>query len=425
MYRSLRYVLVIVGFLALLSVPLGNARGYADEHQAGIVVVLEGGQVETRCVTFSETTISGYELLTRSGLPLVTTSDATGTFVCKISGSGCLANDCLCHFPPTYWSYWELKEGAWRYSQAGSVARQVEDGDVDGWVWGDGASPPPEYSFAQICLGEPVPATPTATATQQSPATPTMSPTETPEPEEVAVRFWAEENEVEAGSCTNLHWQTAHARSVTLDGRGMPDSGAQQVCPCEDTTYWLAVTASDDTTERFPAEVLVTGSCPGAQATVAPTATPGAAATATPATSQPIAPGVEAAPSDATETVSATAAPPEDEAPEAGAPPGATAATTVPQPAAPADEPSLPPAQPEMGLPPDAMMPAPRTTPSPSPLDEFAGTEAPAATLTAERPDVSGTDEPPSMWRWLGYAVFGLLLIGIGGGYIWMQSRQG
>ncbi len=149
-----------------------EAAADAGAHHAGLVVDFGGGTVITRCVAFDEATISGYELLQRSGLALEVAVSGPGAAICSIEGTGCPASDCFCHFPPDYWSYWHLEGESWSYSQVGAEGYAVEDGAVDGWLWGDASEPPPVIPFEAICT------TPTATPTAT--ATPTSTPTATP-----------------------------------------------------------------------------------------------------------------------------------------------------------------------------------------------------------------------------------------------------
>jgi hypothetical protein len=142
----------------------------------------------TRCVEFDEPTISGYELLLRSGLSLVINSSAgQGAVVCAIGDSGCPVDDCWCECKNlagtcVYWSYWHLQGGAWVYSSMGLTGYQVRPGDVEGWHWGT-TEAPPMVAFEQICAPPPSD-TPTATATwTPSPtAPPTATWTSTPQP---------------------------------------------------------------------------------------------------------------------------------------------------------------------------------------------------------------------------------------------------
>jgi hypothetical protein len=118
----------------------------AAAHHAGLVVVFDGGRTETQCIEFTEDQITGAELLQRSGLEIVFSSGGLGSGICKIEGTGCNdPGDCFCQCRGAdcaYWSYWTLHDGAWRYQQLGASQRELYDGDVDAWVWGNGRSAP-------------------------------------------------------------------------------------------------------------------------------------------------------------------------------------------------------------------------------------------------------------------------------------------
>lgn len=144
----------------------------AAVHHAGLVVIFEGGRTETYCIEFSEDEINGAELLQRSGLEVVFSSGSGfGAGICRIEGTGCGdPGDCFCQCRGAscaYWSYWTLHDGTWRYQPLGASQRQVHDGDVDAWVWGNGRSPP--ESDGSVCRA------PAASPPRAQP-TPTVAP---------------------------------------------------------------------------------------------------------------------------------------------------------------------------------------------------------------------------------------------------------
>lgn len=158
--RTLPFLIISITLVSLLVHAYAMA---ADDNRVALVVDYGDGEVATRCVSFPEETISGYEALQRSDLPFETEIQAGGAAVCSIDGRGCPADDCFCSCPGgvdcVYWSYWHQIEGEWRYSVGGSGLYRVSDGAVEGWVWGPGsvtqAPPPPAVSFSEICSGEP------------------------------------------------------------------------------------------------------------------------------------------------------------------------------------------------------------------------------------------------------------------------------
>jgi hypothetical protein len=202
----MRKKLLLIVFVTLVVV---SAAAQAQEpNRAGLIVQFPEGRVETACVEFSENEITGVDLLNRSGLVVnIDYSSGLGAAVCKISDTGCSVPDdpCFCQCQGSscnYWNYWQLKDGQWAYSPLGAGNRRLGDGDVDGWVWGDGKQSPELLSLADICPAEtetpeamvtaftspldtptaqPTPTQlPTPTAT--SPASPLTSPTPTSQP---------------------------------------------------------------------------------------------------------------------------------------------------------------------------------------------------------------------------------------------------
>lgn len=140
----------------------GPASAQQDgPHRAGLVVVHGDGRVLTSCVSFNEQSISGTDLLRRSGLALVLSAyGGMGYGVCAIDGEGCQEGEscfCQCESSPcAYWVYSHRRpDGTWAVSGMGANGWKVADGDVDAWVWGDGSEAPPRVDFAAVCPDEP------------------------------------------------------------------------------------------------------------------------------------------------------------------------------------------------------------------------------------------------------------------------------
>lgn len=175
----------IVALLLVLAVPTLISAQNADR-RAGLIVQFGDGRVVESCVHFSEDTISGEELLRRSGLPAVVQTGGLGAAVCQIDGEGCAypQEPCFCACQGSDCAYWSLHEqidGQWRYGNQGASAVTVADGTVLGWSWGAGSAAPPLRSFADICA---VAAAPTAQVvpTTTVAATITVSPSERSSP---------------------------------------------------------------------------------------------------------------------------------------------------------------------------------------------------------------------------------------------------
>ena len=170
-------------------------------NRAGVVVQFGNGEVFARCVSFSEPSISGYELLRRLRDPFglkvyADPSSSYGAAICKISQggreNGCPPDDCWCQcVNPSgdncwLWGYYHLQNRTWVDSDVGATGSQVSNGMVDGWVWTVEASQrrvePPRLSFDQICVPTEASPTPTPTSTPTPLATATPPPNEVPEP---------------------------------------------------------------------------------------------------------------------------------------------------------------------------------------------------------------------------------------------------
>jgi len=189
----------LAAIAASLLVFTAPGQAQSARHRAGLVVQYADGEIDTRCVEFEEPEITGYELLRRSGLPLVIAPGSFGAAVCKIGAQGCdyPGQSCFCQCENmnagcVYWISFLHVNGAWKYATLGASNTKVKEGDLQAWVWGssrgdssEGTSAPlpPAMTFDQIC-----PATQaSAQASAQSEATtptaslsPTTAPAATP-----------------------------------------------------------------------------------------------------------------------------------------------------------------------------------------------------------------------------------------------------
>ncbi|MBN1580526.1 MAG: hypothetical protein JXA89_07465, partial [Anaerolineae bacterium] len=178
--------LLATSLLVVLMLGIGaDARAQSPSNQVGLVVQFGDGTTLTRCVTFDEPEINGYDVLMRSGLNVVAnTSSGIGVAICKIQDQGCPAENCFCTCQGaacSYWSYWHLAGDSWSYAYRGADSYTVRHGDVEGWRWSSEA-PPEVISFAQICApatNTPLPLTGTPPPTS-TPLPPAPTPTATP-----------------------------------------------------------------------------------------------------------------------------------------------------------------------------------------------------------------------------------------------------
>jgi len=163
----------------------GQPAGQALHH-AGVVVVFPDG-TETYCVEFAEDELSGAELLQRTGLPLVLSGfGGLGSGVCRIDNIGCSdPGNCFCQCQGAdchYWTYFELNGDAWRVLPVGASQRRGHDGDVDGWVWGNGHTPPGAASIGKLCAALRPTAPPTSTPVPANGGGGNNQPVATPTP---------------------------------------------------------------------------------------------------------------------------------------------------------------------------------------------------------------------------------------------------
>lgn len=134
-------------------------------HHASVVIESADGGTREMCVGFDEATITGLELLQRTGLEIAYQDYGGGQVtVCRIDGEGCPypGKPCFCRCADaaracTFWGYYTLDRasGEWSFADAGAGSVAVRDGDLHGWRWGEhgttGARPPAAGNSEAIC----------------------------------------------------------------------------------------------------------------------------------------------------------------------------------------------------------------------------------------------------------------------------------
>jgi len=257
---SRRVIVRILLLLPLLLLPHTPVSAQSGPTRAAIVVRYPNGDVWQSCVQFSEPTITGDELLRRSGLSIVSDfSSGLGNAVCSINGSGCSypTEDCFCRCQGVeceYWAYFHWVDGGWQYSQMGAGGYQVTDGALEGWAWGPGSfgssgTQPPQVAFSDIC--PPPTATPTLTATvTRVPPTPTPTATPVPMAQTPDVQFESTAATLSSGACAVLKWITWDADRVTLNGEAVLAQDRREVCPAATQRYTLIATNAAGQTMR-------------------------------------------------------------------------------------------------------------------------------------------------------------------------------
>ncbi|HYP21108.1 MAG TPA: hypothetical protein VEY08_13635, partial [Chloroflexia bacterium] len=179
---SLLLVIVCVGLAGGSAAGAGSTQ--QSESHAGLVVQFADGTTNTYCLAFTGESITGLDLLLKTGLDVTAeTQGALGGWICKIGPDGCNFPEqpCACQsyvLGGKYWVYSHLKDGAWKTSQLGASNYKVRDGEVEGWAWSTGKGPSVTPSFAELCAAV-LPVSPEPTATNPPPPPP-PPPTNTP-----------------------------------------------------------------------------------------------------------------------------------------------------------------------------------------------------------------------------------------------------
>lgn len=117
----LLFVSLFILFFALIRGVWADAP--RESNRAALVIDYGMGVVDTLCVEFEETGISGLELIDRSGLSLIYGTDSDTGAICNIEGTGCPATNCFCACGGSdciYWSYWLRIDNSWLYSPSGA-----------------------------------------------------------------------------------------------------------------------------------------------------------------------------------------------------------------------------------------------------------------------------------------------------------------
>ncbi len=133
------FVLLLLAFFLVLL----PSSVYANK--AGLVVRKSTGEIKTACVEFSQTFISGENLLEMSGLNPV----FENKFLVEIDGERSKGHEYLAD-DDSYWSYW-IYNSTWKYANSGATYTKVYDKAVHGWQFAQSKLLIPPASFDDIC----------------------------------------------------------------------------------------------------------------------------------------------------------------------------------------------------------------------------------------------------------------------------------
>ena len=160
--RSQLIVVLVAVLVALLpALPVGAAGtvgdGLSPVHRAGLVIQHGDGALTYAVVAFAEPTISGIDLLRRSGIAYLSVPfGGLGEGVCQIEREGCEVSDCrrtLCQATRSspYWQFFEQgPDHSWRPAPLGASGSKVADGEVLAWSWAAGTPALPSLDLAGL-----------------------------------------------------------------------------------------------------------------------------------------------------------------------------------------------------------------------------------------------------------------------------------
>ncbi len=83
----------------------------------------------------------------------------------------------------------------------------------------------------------------------------------TPSPPLPSIKFWVDNTQIPAGSCTTLHWAVSDAAEVWFEGQKVAAIGDYPSCLCVSRSYTLGVIGLDGSKNEQSITVNVTGSC--------------------------------------------------------------------------------------------------------------------------------------------------------------------
>jgi hypothetical protein len=279
--QARRIVWILACLALVLFIPCADGMSAQSPNRVGLIVVHDG-KIIKKCITFDEAQISGYDVLERSGLALIPMPSAMGVAICSLDNRGCNypAEDCFCRCqgsPCIYWSYWHLVNGEWQYSTLGASNYWVRNGDVEGWVWGEGeygfsSQRPPTVRFEEICNPQSSP--------QPAPVAP--SPIETPTSKKKNLPtidyFTADRTTIIAGESVTLSWDLHGAKEAYLrvgdQEQGVIAPYSMVVTPSTTTEYvLLARNKNGEVKKKVKIEVIPAIPTPTPTDTPSPTPT--------------------------------------------------------------------------------------------------------------------------------------------------------
>ncbi len=186
---GVRVVAVTLISILVVVTAAGSAASATTLNAAGLVIKHGDGSVLYYYVQFSESEITGTQLLERAGVSIdITPYAGMGEAICRIDGEGCPSTNCFCKSytnPAIYWRYHRLtSDGSWVTVPSGPDQRKVHNGDVDGWSWSAQDNDLPSVTLSQIAKINGVTGTTTTPPPSVTSAINTAAPTTSPTPDQ-------------------------------------------------------------------------------------------------------------------------------------------------------------------------------------------------------------------------------------------------
>jgi len=133
--------------LSFLTVGLPASPAFSQSRCSGVTVVVDFGSL---AAAPTSTPATGCAADPADGLDALVQAGFSVTEVASIRGMVCRIDelpDTDCGAAPPakeYWSYWHAEPGdsEWTYSIVGGAGATPDAGDLEGWVFGDGSTPP-------------------------------------------------------------------------------------------------------------------------------------------------------------------------------------------------------------------------------------------------------------------------------------------
>jgi len=134
-----------IAVLAMCALFLASiAPAWAQEpNVAGLIVDYGDGRISYAVVPFDDEEINGLDLLTQSGLDVVSVGfGGLGDAVCQVDDTGCPVDDCrkrMCQTSDPESPFWQFSklgdDGEWLFVATGASGAKVRDGDIYAWSW--------------------------------------------------------------------------------------------------------------------------------------------------------------------------------------------------------------------------------------------------------------------------------------------------